>query len=249
MSEEAQQQTELEGLATPNVPPSDEPKTPKLRAESRAISINKKGLVAAKDNAELLRYCGALIQGESIPKQFNTPQKLFGALMFVRSLGLPDTSIRNVAMIHGTPTIHTDLPLSLVQMSGQLECFKEIWFDRDYNEIKFENKNLHTEPWGAVCFARRKGETEIQSFSSTLDDAKQAGVYPNNSASPWTKYTRLMLRYKARSICLKSLFADKLNGVAIAEYDFDQTEHTLKDVSPAPSAAEQLNKTFMGDEP
>jgi len=213
------------------------------------ILLDDKGRVMAKNNSELLRYCNAVIQSEIVPKWFDKPQKLFGALMFTRALGLPDTAIRQVAVIHGVPSLFGDLPLALCQMSKELTYFKEQWFDKDYNIICFENKNLHTDVFGAVCFLSR-GKNEVQSFSFTLDDAKQAGLWPAKKAdgsaspnSPWSKYTKIMLRYKSRSIGLKSLFADKLNGSAIMEYDYDQNDPAeIRDVSPEKELANELNK-------
>lgn len=206
------------------------------------IAMDEKGRVVAKNNAELLRYCGAMIQSGAVPKWFDSPQKLFGGLMFVRSMGLPDVAIRQVANIHGVTSMFGDLPLALAQMSGELEDFCEQWFDADYKVICFENKNLTAEVWGAVCFMSRK-KTGVQSFSFTLDDARKSGMYPAKSETmPWAKYTRLMLRYKARSIGIKSLFADKINGSAILEHDFETNDPQSRDVSPERELADELNK-------
>lgn len=218
-----------------------------------AIPIDKDGRIAVRDNAEMMRYCAALIHGQGVPDRFNTPTKLFAALMYVRELRLPDTAIRQVAEIHGVIACFGDLPLGLVQRTGKLSHFREAWFDKEYREINFENKNLDAEVWGAVCFAARAPDVQNgsmtvvtyagpapQSFSFTMKDAEQAGLYPAKKKdgspspqSPWSKYTRMMLRYKARSIALKSLFADSINGLAMGEYDFDQMNPSeMVDVTP-----------------
>jgi hypothetical protein len=213
------------------------------------IAIDENGLVAAKNNSELLRYCGAIIQSGMVPKHLDKPEKLFGALMFVRSLGLPDTAIRQTAVIHGTPSIYGDLPLALAQSSKEMAYFEEQFFDKDYNFIRFENKNLNAEVYGAVCFIKRKnndGSThgDPQSFAYTLDDARNSDLYPaKNSSMPWSKYTKLMLRYKARALGLKSVFADKMNGVSVAEWDHETTNPSeFKDVTPEKELANELNK-------
>ena len=215
-----------------------------IQPKSNEIAVNEKGKLVTSTHTELLRYCAALIKGGGVPKRFETPEQVFSALMLVRELGLPDSAIRQVANIHGTPTVFGDLPLALVQKSTELSTFKEVWFDKDYNEIKFSNKNLNAEVYGAVCFiARNNGE--VQEFAWTLDDAKKAGMLPSSGSSPWAKYTKLMLRYKARSVALKSLFADKIQGIGILEYDFDLTEADVKDVTPKEkSSAQQLTEIF-----
>ncbi len=206
-----------------------------------AIPIGADGKILARTNQEVLRYCNALVIGGGVPERFDSPQKLFAALMYVRDLRLPDTAIRQVANIHGTPSIFGDLPLALVQRDGDLRNFKEFWFDKEYNQICFENKNLSASIYGAVVFMSR-GDGPVQSFSYTLDDARENGLLTEttNPMKPWKKYTKLMLRYKARAIGLKSLFADKINGVSIAEYDHEEYgDENMKDVTTPAKALEE----------
>lgn len=212
---------ETEIVIEETVQPVAPPKPTEQPLQIMPIMVNARGVVQAKDNSELLRYCGALIASAMVPKRFSNPTELFGALMFVRALNLPDVSIRQVAVIQGTPSLFGDLPLALVQKQGELANFKEQWFDKDYKPVCFENKNLDAEVIGAVCFASRGKSAETQSFSFTIEDARKAGLFPGSPSTPWAKYTKLMLRYKARSIMLKSLFADTINGLSIAEYDHD----------------------------
>jgi len=214
-----------------------------IKSQSSLIEIDQNGLVKAKNNSELLRYCGALVSSGMVPKHLDKPEKLFGALMFVRSLGLPDVAIRQTAVVHNVPQIFGDLPLSLAQSSGEMSYFKEQYFDAEYNIICFENKNLNAQVYGSVCFMARKGN-DTQSFSYTLDDARGSGLYPAKSDSmPWAKYTKVMLRYKARAMGIKSLFADKMNGVSISEWDSETTNPSeFKDVSPEKNLANELNQ-------
>lgn len=207
-----------------------------------SIKVNDKGLVNASDHAELFRYCDALVKSGMVPKQYDSASKLFGAFMFTRGLNLPDTAIRQTAVIQGTPSIFGDLPLAIVQRTKKLTFFKEQWFDKNYNTLCFENKNLSEEAWGAVCFIGREDADE-QSFSFTLDDAKKGGMLPASPNLPWSKHTKIMLRYKARAIGLKSVFADALNGVSIAEYDHDELDPSVvKDVSPPKEKVSSLNE-------
>ena len=212
------------------------------------IAVNEKGRLVTSTHTELLRYCSALIKGGGVNKRFQTAEEVFSALMFVREKGLPDSAINQVALVQGSVTMYGDLPLALVQKSKQLTHFKEVWFDKDYNEITFSNKNLNAEAYGAVCFIARGGD--IQEFAFTLDDAKKANLYPANAMSPWSKYTRIMLRYKARTIALKSMFADIISGTSVLEYEYDLSEHDIRDVSPdkIKSSAKQLEGLFDGSE-
>jgi hypothetical protein len=220
---------------------------PQPNQAAMLIPIGADGRVVARNNSELMRYCGALVNGGGVPQRFNTPQKLFAALMFARDLKLPDTAIRQIAEIEGTMTIFGDLPLSLAQRTKEMTFFKEVWFDKDYNELTFENKNLTNPVFGAVCVIQR-GTLEKQSFSFTLEEAAVAGLYPcKNEKKPWAKYPKMMLRYRARSIALKSVFADAINGASIAEYDFDllpSVDADERDVTP-PTPADTINERFL----
>lgn len=228
---------EIEVEAQEVKPEEQQPEPREQKADDSSkylIPIGPGGKIMARNNSELMRYCGAIVSGGGVPERFDTPQKLFAALMFVRDLKLPDTAIRQVASIHGTIMTFGDLPLAMVQNSGELEYFAETWFTKEYKVISFENQNLDDEAFGAECKLKRKDSTgdKPQSFSFTLSDAKKAGLYPSsNPAKPWAKYTKMMLRYKARSIALKSVFADKISGVGIAEYDADVMPDA-RDVTP-----------------
>lgn len=215
------------------------------RINEMAILVDENGLVKAKNTVELLRSCKAMVSSDMVPQRFNTPRKLFGALMFVRSLGLPDSAIRQTAIIDGEPSIFGDLPLALAQQSGELFDFEEIWFDEDYKPITFANKNLKAAVFGAVVTGRRGRDGKLREVAYTLDEAKTAGLYPPmkrneetgadelDIESAWHTNLKMMLRYRARAPFLKSLFADKINGVGITEYDFNMTEETLRDVTPS----------------
>lgn len=240
--DQANQEPPIEG------PKAEPGKKEEPEAKAMLIPIGASGKVEARDNAEMLRLCGALISAQAVPERFDTPIKLFGAIQFVRDLKLPDTAIRQVANIEGTMAAFGDLPLALAQRTNELCYFREQWFDKQYNVISFKNKNLDAEIWGAVCYIGREGvldpetgKNAIEDFSFTLDDAKKAGLYPAKKRdgtpspnSPWSKWTQLMLRYKARTIALKSVFADAIHGIAIAEYDFEQMPNVI-DVTPKES--------------
>ena len=62
----------------------------------------------------------------------------------------------------------------------------------------------------------------------------------------WAKWERTMIRYKARSMALRSKFADLLAGIHIAEYD-DHTAPefaTLKVKKNGKNAADRMNEEY-----
>ncbi len=190
------------------------------------------GLVKATDTDQMLRMCKAMIAAGMTPTRFKSPAEVLGATLYVRSLGLPDTAIRQVANIEGTPSIFGDLPLALVKNADVLEEFEEFIVNEQYKPLSFENKNLNDEPFAAICIIKVKGKTKKE-FFFTVAEARKAGLIKDNKPeSGWNKYRRDMLTYRARARALKSECPQIINAVSIMEYDFGIHPNEIKDVTP-----------------
>lgn len=168
---------------------------------------------------EKFRWASAYIKGGMVPQSFKTPAQVLAGLEFAKELNVPPlVALRNIAVINGTPSIWGELPLALVRKSEKLEWITEILFDKDFKEISFDNKNLTSEVFGALCKTKRVGEPEPNETWFTFDDAKQANL---TGRGVWKSYPRRMLQMRARSQNLKDNFSDALTGIAIAEYDYN----------------------------
>jgi hypothetical protein len=183
-----------------------------------------KGLVP-KNIDELWRFSKFLLASKMLPqKSYTTVEQVAGGLQIAMELGLsPMVSLKSIAMVQGTPTIFGDLPLAIVQRSKKLEWIEEFYFDKDYNQISFENKNLHAEAYGAICRVKRFGMPVHERYF-TLDDKEKAGLKDysqQGNETVWFKYTRIMLKFRARTEALKDRMGDVLNGINVAEFDFE----------------------------
>lgn len=165
------------------------------------------------------RIAQVLIASGMVPKSLDTPAKVIAGRQYAKELGLPVVSgLRQIAVINGQPSIWGDLPLALCFRSGELAWIDEQFITEDFEKISLANKNLKVDPWGSVCRAKRKNGTEVERFF-TIEDAKRAGLL--DKPGPWKQYRRRMLQLKARGLALKDLMPDVLQGISIAEYDFD----------------------------
>lgn len=183
------------------------------------IQADQTGLLKPTNIEDAYRLAKAYHQSKLLPQRFNTPEMIMTGMQFAIELGLkPMTALRQIAVIQGTPSLYGDLPLSLCYSAGKLEWIKEYYFDSKGQRITVENGNIAAEAFGAVCIVKRKGDSEPLESAFTLEDAKRANLMKN---PVWSSYPKRMLRYRARSQALKDKFPDCLNGVAIAEYDFD----------------------------
>lgn len=192
------------------------------------IAINEAGLFAPKTIEDAYRVAKAYSMSGMLPARFKTPESVMTAMQLAQEMGLkPLTALRQIAVVNGTPSIFGDLPLALCQASGKVESLDEYLVDKDSKKICAANSNLAAEAWGAVIIIKRKGDEQPIERFFTMADAKKAGL---GNSPTWTAYPKRMLMYRARSQALKDKFADCLNGVSIAEYDFNVLPDEASDV-------------------
>lgn len=216
----------------------------------------RNGLLSFTDIESLQRLCVYLHASGMMPKQYNTPEKIGTGIQFAIQLGFADKwllALRQIAVINGNPSMFGDLPLSLVRSSGLLVRFEEFLIDKNSKRICLQHGNLHEDFSGAVCIATRKekdGTTFTDERVFTVEDAKKAGVWGQNV---WKVYPKRMIQMRVRSMALKDLFGDVLNGIAIGEYDFNTTIEKAVDSTvvgtKSNSAAEAKLAALIEQEP
>lgn len=208
-----------------------EEKATEVKTEIAPMAIGENLQIQPQNTAELMRTVKQLMKGDGFPRHLDTAEKVIAAWNLAASLKLPpQVAIRNIAVINGTPCIWGDLPKALAENTGELEQFRLICIDKDYQEICLQNKNLDAEPFGAVCKIKRKGRTENE-YSYTVTEARNARLLGNPKREVWSLYTKVMLMRKAMGMAVRIEFPDALMGCAVAEYDLDQAPD-LKDVTP-----------------
>lgn len=176
------------------------------------------GRLVPTNLSEASRIAKALLESGCIPAQYKTVAQVLMGQQFLRQLGLPDIAcLPKLAIIKGSYSLWGEGPKAVCQ--PEIEDFMEFWFDKDYNEICFAQKNLSAEPFGALCRVKRKGIPSWVERCFTVDDAKTANLW--GKAGPWKEHPRRMLQMRVRGWVLKDAFPDKLMGLAIAEYDHD----------------------------
>lgn len=226
----------------PQKPPEEKKDDPPAVNQLPMKMDSETGMVLIETLADEMKICAGMVAANMVPQSLNTPQKLFVARQLCRELGLPATAaIRQVYVVNGVPTLWGDTPLALVRSKGLLQKIDEYFVDKDYNRISVKNKNLSAEIYAAICEIQRKGD-EPKEYFFTRDQATAAGLIKKDL---YTKYFGRMIRMKARGEALKGEFGDVLNGVAMAEYDFDQL-NGVRDVTDATKGdtASKANELF-----
>lgn len=154
--------------------------------------------VELKSFGELLNYARCIAASHLAPKGFETPEQILVAIEAGAEVGLrPLQALQNIAVINGRPSFYGDVPLAIVQASGELEDFQE-FFQGDGGNLT------------AVCVSKRRGRSKPCTRTFSVSDAQTAGLW--GKAGPWKQYPKRMLQMRARGFNLRDEFPDILKG-------------------------------------
>jgi len=214
------------------------------------VEASKNGQLKGGTLQEQWKLATAYCRSGMLPKSYNTPEKELTGMQYAYELGLsPLSALKNIAVINGQPSLWGELPLAIVRNSGKLVRIKEYNIDKDYKEICIANKNLNAHLYASICELEREGgEKKEFAFTRDMYKAQGAGV-----TAIWNKFESIMFKRKARSIGLKDMFGDILEGLNIAEYDYNtipeaggsyEMNHDGVEVKDLPNPAGALNSAF-----
>ena len=115
------------------------------------------------------------------------------------------TGIQDISVIKGKAGMFGDAALAIIRSSGLLEKFEPR-----------EEGTPYTDDWTFYCEVKRKGfKSEIGVWSWA--DAQRAGFNDSHALSPWIRFTRRMMQFKARNFVLRDQFGDVLKGMRLSE--------------------------------
>lgn len=187
---------------------------------------------------EMYRLAKAIASSAVVPKaMYNKPNDVFVAMQMGAEVGLsPMSSVQNIAVINGRPSIWGDSALAIVQSHPQYE----------YHSEGVEGSGENAVGW---CTVKRKGSAEhTERFS--VADAKKAQLW--NKAGPWVNYPTRMLKLRARGFALRDKFSDALRGMITAEEAMDYPQ-SVGQFGPPPktiaSLTERLTQSVAPESP
>jgi len=236
-------------------------KIQKLQSEAPIIQEKKRstdlqttdtGIIALRSLSEQTSFAAKLIELEMVSSSFKTPSQVVIGFQYAKALNLNEiVALRLMYVVNGRPCLYAEGPLLLCQRSELVEDISEFYIDENGEHISFANKNLKSKVWGAVTHVARKGQKTVQEDTFTLDDLERSGIDSSKYGKKdiWKKFERNMLRYKARSMALKTKFADLIGGIPISEQDYHFSPETpeITVSEPKKDLADQLNKDFLTD--
>lgn len=227
--------------------------------------------VIPKSFDEMSRIARGAIEAGLAPKSMTdnkTPKEATAAVAIMIMAGAelnlpPMAALRSFTVINGKPALYGDGLIGVIRRTGKAE----------YIRVGFEAGK--TERYGddayGWCEAKRADTGETLRYEFTVEDAKRAGLWQDKAIvtkrkrdggtyeapndSPWFRFPRRMIEWRAVGYCLRALFADILMGVIdgqeaidLAVDDFsgdtiDAKPSRVMPPSPPPAPADDKAKT------
>ncbi|GMW02617.1 MAG: hypothetical protein AMXMBFR84_37530 [Candidatus Hydrogenedentota bacterium] len=200
--------------------------------------IGENGLVFA-DMEQMWIFATRVKASNLCPKDCKTVEDVFVRLQMGFEIGLRAMqSLNNIATINGRPTLWGDLSLALCKARKEAFEYATVDYENDPGDVS--NLKDYTDNFAVVVRVKRKGEAEhVERFS--VADAKLAGIW---GANVWAKYPRRMIRHRAMTYALRSVFPDILGGIYSEDEAREMVEvQNLADQTP-PKNLTDLTKTL-----
>lgn len=180
--------------------------------------------ILPRNFTELIRFGNMVLQSRLAPKGFDTVEKISIGLLTNMELGRPlITGLQDLAIINGRCGIYGDATMAMVLASGQME---------NGYPIEEETGTPFTDSWRFTYKVKRKGQPERIGVWTWID-AKRAGFDEPKTKdgrsdrwSPWARFPRRMMAWKARNWVLRDTFGDILRGM--------KTVEEIHDLDPVP---------------
>lgn len=148
--------------------------------------------------AVMTEQAGLLVQTGFLPAAIKTKEQAVAVMLKGRELGIPPMhALSSIVVIQGKPTCSAELMAALVY--------------RDHGDDAL----VFTEATNTRCTIsyKRRSWAQRQSYSFTVEDARQAGLSGGN----WQKYPAAMLRARAISAVARMAFPDTIGGMYTPE--------------------------------
>lgn len=227
---------------------------PEQRAVAqKTFSTSETGLMTLQTLAEQKSYARQLMKEGMVSDSFKTPEQVVIGIQYALAIKIhPSLLLPKMYVVKGKPSLFGEAPLGLCHSKGVVADIVEFFIDENGEQISYANKNVRKPVFGAVTQFWRVGQERMQEDFFTLDDLKRAGIdygKGKNGAyrkDTWEKFERIMMRYKARTIALRTKCPDVISGIPIAEYDDHFSPDTPEiDVSKETTVADEINNKYL----
>ena len=145
------------------------------------------------------KQASVFIQSGMLPAHVRSPEQAIVIMLKGRELGLPPLyALSTIGVINGKPVVAAEVMAALVYRRHGDEALRIVQSDARSCAIEY----------------RRRGWSEAQTYSFSIEDAHRAGLLSGNA---WQKYPAAMLRARCISAVARMAFPDVIGGLYTPE--------------------------------
>lgn len=187
------------------------------KIENQAVVTQQNFSLVPKTMTEAIELSKMMANSDLVPRDYKGKAgNVLIAVQMGAEIGLsPMSSIQNIAVVNGKPSIYGDVGKALLLSKG---------FLIDANDIS-EIKKTGV----ARCKITRPGHPPCERTFS-IDNAKTAGLW--GKQGPWTQYPERQLAWRAFWFAARDIAADALSGLYGVEEVMDYATAKVSDVNP-----------------
>lgn len=220
-----------------------------IKKDKKELETDDQGGFALRSLDDQLSFASKLMEQKMVSDTFKTPAQVVVAFQYAKAMRVNEIlAVKMMYVVNGKPCLFGEGPLSLVQRTGLVNSMEEYFVDENIQRISVENKNLKAPVFASITRIGRRNDSLMQEDFFSLEDLERSGIdrgYQGKRKDVWDKWERIMMRYKARSMALRSKFADLIAGIPIAEYDYTFTpEMPDMKFDNKKTIADELNETY-----
>lgn len=182
---------------------------------------------------EMMAMAEQLAKSKLVPMAYaSNPAGIFAAIQYGKELGLPAmTSLQNIAVINGKPTLGTDMFLALAHRHKE-------WRGYEIEVSTVEKAVVHVYRYVA-------GIKKIVKFTGTftMEEARKAGLW--RAGSPWEKWPKRMLKHRATAFALRDGFSDVLAGQYMPD-EMDPDGASMQEIQEA-AAQDEMEASVLDE--
>jgi len=197
---------------------TDEKALTKTNGERKPINIDISNGIRPSSYDELMQFAALVDRSGLVPSTLAKGGVPAIAMALISNLEAGRNMIlglQDIAVINGKLSVYGDGVLSMIRGSG---LFDEEAFEES------ESGEFRQPGWTFKCTVRRLPNGKPKTGVFTWQEAMAAGFDKIKEPSPWARFPRRMMVWKARQWVLRDTFGDILRGYKIAEEAMDMID-------------------------
>lgn len=228
---------------TAPTPPKPKPPSAVAVPKPPPMSIGQRG-IEIHTSEDLMRLAGWALTSGFVPVSFKAKEQVAIAMQMGLEAGItPLAALRAIYVVGNRPSWMTSAAVALCRDRGVLVSSPTRTYGGAIDTTK-QGLDRYADGFACTVTMQRVGDPSPQSFSFSVADAKEAGLW--KKPGPWSTSPKVMLYRRALGQGLDLLFSDVLLGLGLKEIEEDIPDaerfERAREVNPHPAPAMPAQK-------